>query len=143
MIVAVGGGHATVEVYSVSLDQWRMINEAPSMKGQYRQWLGCVGLLSSVFVLGGYDGSTFTAANDRADFKNIDNNEVSWVEGTPMTTARYGLAAVVFEGNVYVLGGLNGNERLDSLDRFEVGANRWRACERMLSKRHNAAASVL
>ena len=57
-----------------------------------------------------------------------------------MEGRRYGCAAVVWEGALYVVGGHDGTHCLKSVERFD--GSRWMAMPSMTSNRHSAAAVV-
>ena len=67
----------------------------------------------------------------------------SWTFRTPMPTPRWGVAAVVLEGKVYVIGGQAENGAvLDVVERYDPDTDTWETLPRMDDERFNAAAVV-
>ena len=59
-----------------------------------------------------------------------------------MSTARYDLAAAVFDGKLYVMGGHDGQNRLSSVERYDPAKNAWEAVAPMSTARSCSAAAV-
>ena len=59
-----------------------------------------------------------------------------------MSVARYGCAAVCIEGNVYVVGGLDGETKHASVECYDPVANEWRTLPSMSAARCYCAAAV-
>ena len=71
----------------------------------------------TVVVLGGY--RTFQGVVNSVQLLNLAESNKQWREGPPMNKKRYGHAAVVCNGAVYVMGGYNQGP-LDSIERIDV-----------------------
>ena len=71
----------------------------------------------TLVLLGGYhqDGRVTNSVL----LMNLEESNKKWREGTPMNRTRVGHAAVVCNGDVYVMGGDNG-EDLDCMERIDV-----------------------
>ena len=57
---------------------------------------------NKIYVIGGYNSE---GCSDVLEVYDIIDNE--WSQGESMSVARRGAAAVVFDGNIYVIGGKN------------------------------------
>ncbi len=67
----------------------------------------------------------------------------SWTFRTPMPTPRWGVAAAVLGGKVYVMGGQAENGAvLDVVERYDPDTDTWETLPRMDDERFNAAAVV-
>ena len=49
----------------------------------------------------------------------------TWVFMTPMTTARIGHGAVLFQGKIYVIGGIIENSYQNSVEAYDIENDRW------------------
>jgi len=67
----------------------------------------------------------------------------TWQDRAPMPTARTGVAAVVFNGMVYVMGGLDANGNiLDVVEVYNPASNSWNTGPSLRTARYNFAAVV-
>ena len=48
-----------------------------------------------------------------------------WVRGANLTTGRYGHGAVACQGSAFIIGGTNGSDDLDSLEKYDHFNNIW------------------
>ena len=93
-----------------------------------------------IFVIGGIN-QQFAAAQQRRLKTVVAFNGVRWVDAPSLLTTRSDHSAVVFQGKLYVIGGINRlGERLDTVDVFD--GERWKASFPMSTKRINFAAVV-
>ena len=67
----------------------------------------------TVVVMGGYQRGR--GELDSVLVLNLSDPDKQWQEGPPMNKSRRGHAAVVCNGGIYVIGGYNGNSRLDCI----------------------------
>eukprot|EP00457_Paulinella_chromatophora_P008999 gb/GEZN01009050.1/.p1 GENE.gb/GEZN01009050.1/~~gb/GEZN01009050.1/.p1 ORF type:complete len:362 (+),score=31.15 gb/GEZN01009050.1/:114-1199(+) len=136
---------ATVERYSRSENKW----EARKPLKTQRFGAGCVCLpgssnnkgvqaQDSLVVMGGHDGTDFLKSA-------ILYNELSdnWKELSPMLSQRYGFAAAVCQGLIYVAGGTVDMHRLASAERYDINKDVWEALPPMTSQRSACSGAVL
>jgi N-acetylneuraminic acid mutarotase len=60
-----------------------------------------------------------------------------------MSVPRQGCAAVCIDGNVYVMGGLDGDNELKSAEMYDTSAGQWRALPDMSVPRNGCAAACI
>ena len=89
----------------------------PPFAGGWRDEHAAVVLDHTVVVLGGFHQVDF--ANSVLALNLAEPNK-QWREGPPMNQKRYGHAAVVCNGGVYVMGGNNGFSSLDCIERIDA-----------------------
>jgi N-acetylneuraminic acid mutarotase len=92
----------TNEVYDPRLDKWTSLESMPTK----RSGLAAASLGNNVFVFGGE-----LPFKDGEPLRTFDNTEIyhpttdTWTSGSPLPTARHGLAAAEVNGTIYVIGG--------------------------------------
>lgn len=111
--------------------------------GLARTEVGAARTDRSIYVVGGFVApDRTTAAVERYD---IDRNR--WQRVKPMPLGLNHAAAVVYRGDLYVLGGYRGATGLrvqtDAFLRYDPGRNRWSRMPRMPTKRAALAAGVI
>ena len=72
-----------------------------------------------VIVLGGWAAPTSDGPTNLVSLWNVD--EKRWQTGPPLQEKRRFLASVVCNGAVYAIGGFNGQNVLDTIERIHVG----------------------
>ena len=71
------------------------------------------------------------AALDQLKFRDPENEKIiqlkldQWVRGANLTTGRYGHGAVACQGSAFIIGGTNGSDDLDSLEKYDHFNNIW------------------
>ena len=58
-----------------------------------------------------------------------------WVRGANLTTGRYGHGAVACQGSAFIIGGTNGSDDLDSLEKYDHFNNIWERIRPFISPR--------
>ncbi|MCA9537832.1 MAG: chitobiase/beta-hexosaminidase C-terminal domain-containing protein, partial [Myxococcales bacterium] len=98
-------------------DAWIPDAALPSARAQ----AAAVTRVDQLFVLGGQNDGIPLNTVQRLD---VDAN--AWVNRSPMPTTRFGLAAISHGNYIYAFGGkANGGAVLNTVERYEVGADRW------------------
>eukprot|EP00808_Paulinella_micropora_P011594 g35494.t1 len=72
---------------------------------------------------------------------DIRNN--TWEMVAPMNCKRHGCSAVVLDGLLYAIGGFNGSEALDTVERYDATSNSWELVAPLQSKRDQSCAVVV
>jgi len=76
------------------------------------RWHASVAYNGYVYVLGGVDVGPTTSATVRMAAFNADGTLAAWTTTTALPSARYGHSAVVYNGRIFVIGGLDGASTL-------------------------------
>ncbi len=97
----------------------RIPQDSPS----YRYGVGTINLGNRMYVIGGYDNTTFTQT-DRVEMYNPTTE--AWTELTPMPTPRDYPVCWTLDGKIWVLGGYNGNVGdVYSLEIYDPVSDSW------------------
>lgn len=169
IIFAIGGwsgGQARpyVEVYDTRADRWITLNNHdPFGSRAYHGVTTC--LDHKIYCVGGYDGREHF--NMCTIFDPVNNtwkevNEYHWPyfcssnhletivlfhssysQIAPMHSRRCYVSVVELNGYIYALGGHNGVERLNSVERYDPTTNQWTMMSSMLAVRSDASATTL
>ena len=75
-------------------------------------------------------------------FAKATTDQSSWNPLTSMPTARSGLGVTVVDGNIYAIGGLNGNLPVKTNEQYDPILNTWTVEQPMPTARSNAAIAV-
>jgi DNA-binding CsgD family transcriptional regulator len=86
-----------LEIYDTNTDQWKTGARLPIPLSAY----GLVAYEGQLYLFGGWDGKNY-----QNRVFSYDPTEDSWLERTPMTTARAFLGATEALGKIYVMGGI-------------------------------------
>jgi len=113
--------HLSVECFDLYSESWV---PAPDMQ------TGRLGLTAShlahpdgddyVYACGGSDGADVLCSVERYNIR-----EGCWSAAPPMGTPRLGHAAAVFNNKLYVIGGTDGKEPLDTFECFDPDVGQW------------------
>ena len=103
-IIAGNSGDTTnqTQLYNPETDAWSIGAQIPNGV-QWASAVATTGIMSSkaIYVIGGFVGFVFPV-----DFVQVYHPQNdSWSLGTPLPTARYGLAAAVVNDTIYAIGG--------------------------------------
>jgi kelch-like protein 8 len=90
--------------------------------------------------VGGYSGYGGGSDLKTKSAKWYDESVGQWRALPDMSAARYGCAAVRIEGNVYVVGGTDGNAVLKSAEMYDASTGQWRTLSDMSVPRIGCAA---
>jgi len=125
----------TVEQYDINSDEWQVLPEKPTP----------VSGIEAVLVR----GSIYVPAGEMQDgsFSNILETyniaENSWGTKASLPKKLSNYALVSFEGQIFIFGGWDGKNVLDTVYRYDPSLDKWFDCESMPTPRMNASASVL
>lgn len=75
--------------------------------------------------------------------ETYDANSNKWTLIAPMQNRRSGLSCIAYHNYLYVLGGFNGQIRMNSGEKFDPVTNRWFPVTGMYIPRSNFAIEVL
>ncbi len=79
---------------------------------------------------------------------NLDTVEIydpatdAWSTGTPMPTARSGVAVAVLDGKAYVLGGETRQVTFDTAEAYDPAADEWQTLAPLPTARHGFGAAA-
>ena len=143
-LIVAGGLHgrnkvrlASTEFCHDPFDKWRI---GPTLK-QKRSNNALAVCNESLFALGGYNGNASLSSVER--LISFDDN---WENVTPMSMARFGLAAVSLNGYIYVIGGQSKpgwSSSLNTVEKFDPKLNTWNYVCKMKHKRSFHCACTL
>ncbi|MCA9539238.1 MAG: kelch repeat-containing protein [Myxococcales bacterium] len=139
--LSAGAATSLVQAYDVTEGAWHRL---PDLPGPPRDHLGVAALDGRVIVAGGRDGRI---AGHTARVDIYDPAADAWTEGAPMPTSRGGIAAVAYDGWMYVIGG-EGNGAspvgvFDQVEAYDPIADRWQRLPPMRTPRHGTGAAAL
>ncbi|XP_002740844.1 kelch-like protein 28 [Saccoglossus kowalevskii] len=148
VICAVGGKNGlfatldSLEVYLPQNDSWTEV--APLSCRRYE--CVCAVLDRKLYVIGGMKcivrgGTSIRHHDNSVDRWNADSD--TWTNIGGMIKCRSNLAVAVLEGELYALGGYNGETYLRSVEKFCPRTMQWRLVAPMLKSRSCFAAAVL
>eukprot|EP01103_Thecamoeba_quadrilineata_P003539 TRINITY_DN13302_c0_g1_i1.p1 TRINITY_DN13302_c0_g1~~TRINITY_DN13302_c0_g1_i1.p1 ORF type:complete len:579 (+),score=46.03 TRINITY_DN13302_c0_g1_i1:226-1962(+) len=97
----------------------------------------------ALYAIGGDNGKIVGTATNCVK-KLCPNNQMNmkWIQEVPIGTARYGHAAVAFNGKMIILGGTDGQKYFDSIEIYDPAIRSCCMGPPMLSKRYGLAAAV-
>lgn len=86
-----------------------------------------------MFVAGGYAVDEDTKrARVHSSVEAYDPEENKWTPIAPMNVARYASAAVIFNGRLHVIGGIDADDNvLRSVERYDADEDRWEIVNKM------------
>ncbi len=125
----------SIEMYDYKNDMW--FNLPVQLPGA-RAYHGCIEVNGKVYIIGGFDGTTY--------YKSLfclDLASKKWIELPPMHFKRCYVSVVAHNGYIYVMGGydgLNENRRLTACERFDPSTNQWTLMSNMKKSRSDASA---
>jgi N-acetylneuraminic acid mutarotase len=132
------GPHNTVRVFDPSSQVWTTLASKPGTAVENPAVVGHNGMLYSV---GGSSGAFTGAVNSLYRFNPATN---TWTTLPSMPTARGGAAAVVVNGVIWVVGGMNSSgASLNTTERFDIATGRWSSGPAMITPRDNPGLAVV
>lgn len=96
---------------------------------------------TTMYVMGGGSGAEVLCSAEKIDLTQ-GSGACSWEPIAEMGHARLGFAAVAHNGLVYAIGGFNGKDDQDTVERYDPLTNTWATVAPMLSKRSSVCACV-
>ena len=129
------GPDSTISVYDPSANRWKEVpTQLPSMA-----YASSVLVESQIYLCGGNRVPTFGTR----ELLKLCPNTLEVRRLSSMRQGRNYLATVVCGGYIYAIGGHNGDERLRTVERYEIEKNQWSWVRPMSSKRSDAGAAVI
>ena len=125
----------TLEQYDINSDEWQSLPEKPNPVSGIEAAL----VRGSIYVPAGemQDGSF----SNVLETYNIAEN--SWGTKSPLPKKLSNYALASYEGQIFLFGGWDGKNVLDSVYRYDPSLDKWFEGESMPTPRMNASASVL
>lgn len=123
VIICVGGEDdkvvlRSVEMFDPDTCRWKPLACLPFAISKH-------GMVSSgdnyIYLAGG----EFPDGSASRSVWRFDQNLDTWMEMVPMNVARSELGITILDGQVYAIGGWDGNCRLDSVERYDPATNSW------------------
>ena len=148
-IVVAGGSNEqdqileSVEVYTASQQSWAFVHGADPADGGSlkplaltpRAALAAAGVGGDIFFVGGF---SMRGPVDVVEQLQVDG---TLEQRAPLPTPRGNLGAAAVEDSLYIIGGLDGTERvLGDVFRLDVNANIWEPMPRLIIAREGCAA---
>ena len=128
-----------VEEYDSTTEHWT--TRAPLPLGLHHVGIGVVG--NRLYVIGGFKQSLMSVWKPVATVYVYDPAHDAWTEASPMPTARGALAVAELGGNLYAIGGYDGDGNTPAVEAYDPVHNSWTARAPLLTPRdHLAAATV-
>lgn len=127
----------SVECYNPLNDQWAQIQDMIIE----RQYAAAAALSEKVFVVGGYSDIEFEAIERSGEIYDKSLNQWSLVSGPSVPRAACGIVSV--ENCVYLFGGEDENQGLDSVECYNVQDKAWSIVGTMPEQRTCLQASLL
>lgn len=132
------GAQATtvVEVFDPPTNSWSTVASLPEAVHHY----GLAASGGRLYLLGGYQGNTFTPMNRGYVFIPDSN---LWRRVADLPVARGAHVAVEFGGRIYLIGGIIGGVTAVRTDVYDPSTNSWSTAANMPTAReHTAAARI-
>merc|ERR550517_2045932 len=103
-----------------------------------REFVSTVSVQGKLYALGGYSRHF----NMFASCEVYDPTTDRWARITDMAEKRRGAGAVVHDGKIYIAGGCNGADYLDSAEMFDPTSNTWVCLPKMKKKRGGVCCAI-
>ena len=145
----------TVDEYDPVADTWTSV---ASMEAR-RSTLGVAVLRDCIYAVGGFDGSMGLNSAEVLDLSSVPSAsesrrrlgacqgtyKLNWKSIAPMATRRSSVGVGVLGGQIYAVGGYDGNSRqcLQTVEVYEPATNVWTSVADMSARRSGAAVGIL
>ncbi|KAL1472421.1 hypothetical protein MTO96_004092 [Rhipicephalus appendiculatus] len=106
----------SVEVYTPCHDTWCLVRQLPSPRCSHQM----VVLGGRIYVIGGIRRSP------TAKLGGDEEEPLVWRQVSPMRIGRSTFAAVLFDGDLYVIGGFDGMGTTAEVERYTPSSDSWR-----------------
>ena len=137
--ISTGGTTDRVERYDISADRWSEVAELPIAVNH----AAAVAYRGRLYVLGGNRPRSAGEAKSNRLYRYIPADD-RWVRLPDMPTARAALAVGEIDGKLYAAGGYtDADDRLTTLEIYDVAQHRWRSGPAMPTGRNHVAGAVL
>ena len=124
-----------VEVYDPEADSWTTTTSLP----EGRHHAGIATLNGVLYVVGGFSKSMFSVWKAVSTVYRYDPSTREWTTLAPMPTARGGLGVTTYKGELYAIGGYDGDTNPSVVEVFNPNSNSWRAAASLPTPRDHLA----
>jgi kelch-like protein 10 len=132
-----GAPTSVVEVYDLRANKWFQLPAAsPNFLRAYH---GTIVIGTKIYIFGGYDGASFYNSMHMLDAANL---EQGWTTLSCMNHARCYVTCCLFRGDIWAFGGLDGTNRVPTVERYNVARNQWDLMPPMRVARSDGSAVV-
>ncbi|XP_029291793.1 kelch-like protein 10 [Cottoperca gobio] len=137
IMFAFGGWNITsptnvIEAYDVRADRWVNVS---NNQGAPRAYHGAVFLDGSVYCVGGIE-----------QFRSMHRFDLAthtWQVVTSMHSSRCYVSVTVMDGCIYAIGGYDGQDRLNTAERYQPRNNQWTLIASMHERRSDSSCTTL
>ena len=123
--VGVDRSYISIEKYSFFTKTWSKVTELP----QERYYFCTSAFMGKIYILGGGYRGMFNSCF-QLDAKNSE-----WKEVASMNDARYCAACTTFDGNIVISGGGFYENKLNTVESYDVFADAWTPMPSMIERR--------
>ena len=123
--------------YDVNEDEWSIKKLNDSSSSKFYQCSAAIALTPHDILITGGGSPPKKDARLYLTLKNEITNKC------PMNESRNAHAITMCKGNVYVLGGFSGKQRLSSVEKYVVKEDKWQQMAIMKDKRHYLSACTI
>ncbi|XP_072300080.1 kelch-like protein 10 [Eucyclogobius newberryi] len=139
VLMAIGGWSGStptncIEAYDNRANRWVVVANHDKTP---RAFHGTVFLNGSVYLIGGFDGTSIFCTTHKFDLVNH-----TWQEVAPMHVQRCYVSVALLDMFIYAMGGFNGVARENTAEKYSPEANQWTMIAPMLEKRSDASSTV-
>jgi len=136
-IYAIGGiNKSTVEVYSISRNQWYMISPMKKIRND----AGAALLKGNLYAVGGYHAENHGVSSTVEMFSPITGE---WTMVKSMKKARARAGVLALNSQLYVVGGWDGSQRLNCGEVYDPVTKEWSDLPNMRTGRSHHCVAVL
>ena len=122
-IYVIGGNDGRVqnrvECLNLNTKLWSKI---PKMNMKRDELAACLGPDNKIYAIGGYGGGDNACLSSAERF---DPSTGKWELIAPMKEARRALTAVALPDGIYAIGGYNGKDYINTVERYDFFSNEW------------------
>ena len=123
--------------YDVNEDEWQIKKLSDSSASKFYQCSAAIALTPTEILITGGGSPPKKDARLYLTARNEITNK------SPMNESRNAHAITMCRGNVFVLGGFSGKQRLNSVEKYEVKQDKWSQMAVMKDKRHYLSACTI
>eukprot|EP00602_Paraphysomonas_sp_CaronLab_P010544 CAMPEP_0185027776 /NCGR_PEP_ID=MMETSP1103-20130426/12987_1 /TAXON_ID=36769 /ORGANISM="Paraphysomonas bandaiensis, Strain Caron Lab Isolate" /LENGTH=632 /DNA_ID=CAMNT_0027561895 /DNA_START=85 /DNA_END=1983 /DNA_ORIENTATION=+ len=108
-----------------------------------RSVAAAVCIQSKIYLLGGYDGNRARSCVDVLDLRDLSVRNCPWTSLAPLRQRRCSCESVVYDGCIYVIGGVCGPQALVSVEKYDPLSGEWMDCAPLQESRSACGATVM
>lgn len=124
-----------VEVYDPATDTWSTTTPLP----EGRHHAGIAALDGFLYIIGGFSKSGFSVWHAVNTVYQFNPATQTWRELTPMPTARGALGVTVYQGQIYAIGGYDGEQNSGATEIYDPQTKTWSTAAPLLAPRDHLA----